>query len=187
MDQEVTQAEKRPRKSNATFFGIIFTLAGAFIFYFFGWPPLKYANVFKSWLKTVGTITKSEVDSWMKDGNSQYEAVINYSYQVAGKQYNSSKITVGGSGSSSSMSRAKSTVQHYPQGKTLDVFYDPGVPDSAVLKPGVGGGDIVLAGIPLIFFIIGLLVLFQVIKPTRSYSNRPIRGGRIDIRDLLKR
>ena len=91
MDQGVTPSEKRPRKSNATAFGIIFTLVGALMFYFFGLPPLKYAYESKSWPKTVGTITKSEVESWMKDGKSQYGAVIKYTYKLEGKEYISYK------------------------------------------------------------------------------------------------
>jgi hypothetical protein len=157
------------------------------MFYFFGLPPLKYAYESKSWPTTSGTITKSEVDSWMKDGESRYGAVIKYTYQVEGKQYDSYKIGVSASSSNNNMSAAKDLVQEYPVGKTVDVFYDPEVPDSAALKPGVRAGDIAIAGGMLLFSILGLLVLFRIIKPTRSYSNTPSRGGRIDIRELIKR
>ena len=187
MDQGVTQVEKISRKSNSTSFGIIFTLVGALIFYFFGWPPLKYAYESKSWPTTVGTITKSAVDSWIKDGNSQYEAQVNYSYKVEGEMYNSSKIITSGSYSGSSMTKAKEIVAEYPLGKVVDVFYDPEVPDSAALIPGVRAGDVALAGGMLLFAVIGLLVIFRIIKPKRSYSNTPTRGGRIDIRELLKK
>ena len=69
----------------------------------------------------------------------------------------------------------------------MDVFYDSEVPDSATLIPGVRAGDVALAGGMLLFAIIGLLVLFRIIKPTRSYSNVPSRGGRMDIRRILER
>lgn len=187
MDQGVTQSEKRPRKSNATLFGIIFTLAGGLMFYFFGLPSLKYAYESRSWPKTSGTITKSEVDSWMKDGKTQYGAVIKYTYRVEENPYDSYKIGVSASSSNSNMSAAKDRVQEYPVGKTVDVFYDPEVPDSAALKPGVRAGDVALAGGMLMFAVIGLLVLFRIIKPTRSYSNTSSREGRVDIRELLKR
>ena len=187
MDQGVTQSEKIPRKSNATFFGIIFTLAGGLLFYFFGLPSLKYAYESKSWPMTSGTITKSEVDSWMKDGKTQYGAVIKYTYQLEGKEHISYTIGVNSSSSNSNMSAVKKLVQEYPVGKTVDVFYDPELPDSAALIPGVRAGDVALAGGMLLFAVIGLLVLFRIIKPTRSYNNTPSRGGRIDIRELLKR
>jgi len=187
MGQGVKQSEKGPRNSNATSFGIIFTLVGALMFYFFGLPPLKYANESKSWPKTSGIITKSEVDSWMKDGESQYGAVIKYTYQVEGKEYISYSVGVNSASSNNNMSAAKDLVQEYPVGKTVDVFYDPEVPDSAALKPGIKAGDVALAGGMLLFAILGLLVLFRIIKPTRSYSNRTGQGGRTDIRELLKR
>lgn len=186
MDKRVIQPN-RDRKTNSTLFGLIFTLVGALIFYFFGFPPLKYGYESKSWPVTTGTITHSEVESWMKDGKSQYDARINYSYEVDGKKYNSTKINTSGSYSGSNITKAKELVNDFPAGKTVDVFYDPEVPDSAALKPGVSGGDIAMAAFPLIFLIIGLLVLFNIIKPQRSYSKTHTKGGRIDIRNFLKR
>ena len=187
MDQELKQKGLRPRQANASLFGIIFTLVGALMFYFFGLPPLKYAYESKSWPSTSGTITKSEVDTWLKDGKSQYAAVIKYNYEVEGKQYEAYNIGVNNSSSNSNMSAAKDRVQEYPVGKTVDVFYDPELPDSAALLPGVRAGDMAIAGGMLLFAIIGLLVLFRIIKPTRSYSNASSRGGSIDIRRLLNR
>ena len=185
MEQGLTPSENRPGISNTTSFGIIFTLVGALSFYFFGWPPLKYAYESESWPSTSGTVTKSEVDSWMKDGKSQYAAVIKYTYQVEGKEYISYNIGVNNSSANNNMSAAKDLVQEYPVGKTVDVFYDPELPDAAALKPGVRAGDIAIAGGMLLFAIIGLLVLFRIIKPTRSYSNAPSQGGSIDLGRLL--
>ena len=185
MDKKMNQTTPGKRKSNSTSFGIIFTLAGALIFYFWGWPPLKYAYESKTWPVTSGTITQSVVDSWMKDGKSQYDARINYSYEVEGKKYNSTKINTSGSYSGSNMTRAKELVEEFPAAKTVDVFYDPEVPDSAALKTGVSGSDIAMAAIPLLFLIIGLAVLTGILKPQRStpqsYTNR-----RTNIREVIK-
>jgi len=190
MDEKIKQPVTRKRKSNATSLGIIFTLAGALIFYFWGWPPLKYAHESKSWPKTSGTITQSEVDSWTKDGRSQYDARINYSYEVDGKKYNSTKINTSGSYSGGNITKAKEFVDEFPAGKTVEVFYDPDVPDSAALKPGISGNDILMAAVPLIFFIMGLTVLTGIIKPRRSSTNTYTRG-RTDvsktIRNILNR
>ena len=54
------QTNKR-RNSNSKLMGLIFTLAGAAIFWFFSLPPLKYSLESKSWPVTSGTITRSEV------------------------------------------------------------------------------------------------------------------------------
>lgn len=187
MEQNITPPVKKPRSSGQYSLGLVFAIVGAVIFYFWGWPPLKYAYESKSWPSATGTIIKSEVDSWMKDGKSQYEARINYSYEINGKKYNSTKISTSGSYSGSNMTKAKEFVAAYPNGKTVDVFYDPEVPDSAALIPGPRLSDFALAGVPLIFLVIGLLVLFKAIKPQRSYSNTRNKGGRIDIRNFLKR
>lgn len=187
MDQKVTQPVKKRRNSSPVTFGLISVLVGASIFYFFGLPSLKYAIESKSWPSTSCTITKSEVDNWKKDGKTQYGALIYYSYRVEGKKYSSSKIVVNGSSSSSNMSAAKKLVAKYPVGKTVDAFYDPEVPDLAVLIPGPRFGDIALAGFPLLLLIIGLLVLFKIIKPKPSYSNTNTSSRKTDIRDFLKR
>jgi hypothetical protein len=175
----------KSRNSNSRMFGIIFTLIGAAIFYFWGWPPLKYAYESKSWPVTSGTITSSEVDSWTKDGKSQYDARINYSYTVDGKKYNSTKIYSSGSYSGSNITKAKELVDEFPASKTVDVFYDPELPDSAALKPGVSGNDILMAALPLLFLIIGLAVLTGILKPQRSTSQTH-RHGRTDIREVIK-
>lgn len=185
MDKRINQTTNRKRKSNSTSFGIIFTLVGALIFYFWGWPPLKYAYESKSWPKTSFTIIRSEVDSWMKDGKSQYEARINYSYEVDGKKYNSTKISTSGSYSGSNIAKAKEIVEKFPAGKTVDIFYDPEVPDSATLKTGVSSNDIIMAVFPLLFLIIGLAVLIGILKPQRTTPQNHTRG-RTDIREVIK-
>lgn len=187
MDQGVTTPKNRPGISNTIAFGIIFTLVGALSFYLFGWPTLKYAYESKSWPSTSGIVTKSEVDTWMKDGKTQYGAVIKYTYQLEGKEYISYNIGVNNSSANNNMSAAKELVQEYPVGKTVDVFYDPELPEAAALKPGVRAGDIAIAGGMLLFAIIGLLVLFRIIKPTRSYSNASSHEGSIDLQRLLNR
>jgi len=65
------------------------------------------------------------------------------------------------------------------------VFYDPEVPDSTALKPGISGNDILMAVLPLLFLIIGLAVLTGILKPQRSTSQTH-RHGRTDIREVIK-
>ena len=165
--------------------GLIFTLTGALVFYFFGFPPLKYGYESKSWPKTSGTITLSEVESWMKDGNSQYGARINYTYTVEGEKYNSSKLNTGGTYSGSSMSKAKEIVAEFTKGKTVDVFYDPQIPESAVLNPGLPGKDIAVAAFSLLFFFVGLVVLLGIVKPQRTYNRNNMRS-RTDVREVFR-
>ena len=175
----------KSRNSNPKMFGFIFALIGALIFYFFGLPPLKYGWESKSWPKTSGTITRSEVNSWTKDGKSQYDARINYSYEVDGKKYNSTKIYSSGSYSGGNITKAKKLVDEFPVGNTVDVFYDPEVPESAALKPGVSGNNILMAVFPLIFLLIGLAILTGMLKPQRSTAQTHTHG-RTDARKVIK-
>ncbi|MGC9353749.1 MAG: DUF3592 domain-containing protein [Mariniphaga sp.] len=180
----MNQTTNRKRKSNNTSLGIIFTLVGALIFYFWGWPPLKYALDSKEWPATEGTITHSEVDNWLKEGKSQYEARISYSYEVDGKKYNSTRIYSNGSYSGGNITKAKELADKYPSGKTVDVYYDPELPESAALKPGVSGNDILMAALPLLFLLAGLAVLIGALKPQRSTPTN--MHGRTDIRNVIK-
>ena len=185
MNKKQTKKPEKPRKNNARSLGIIFTLVGALIFYFWGWPPLKYGWESKNWPKTNGTVTLSEVNSWLKDGKSQYEVRINYTYEVDGKKYNGSKVNPSGSYSGGNITKAKELADKFPASKTVDVYYDPELPDSAALKPGISGNDILMAALPLLFLIIGLVVLTGLVKPKRSSQQSNTRG-RTDISKVIK-
>jgi len=176
MDEIKTTQKNKSVKKNGLSLGIIFTLVGALIFYFWGLPPLKYGLESKNWPKTNGAITHSDIDSWLKDGKSQYEVRLNYSYEVDGNKYKGSKIFPSGSYSGGNITKAKELVNEFPAGKTVDVFYDPVLPDSAALKPGISGNDILMAVLPLLFFIIGLAILTGLIKPQRSTTQTNVHG-----------
>ena len=158
---------RRPGNANPVTLGIIFAIIGGAIFIFFVLPPLQYSATSKSWPSVSGTITRSEVKIWKRDGNTHYEPDIAYSYTVEGKKYSASKITVGDGSLDNNVSKAKRFQAEYPAGKEVDVYYDPELPESAVLQPGTKAGDYLLAGIAAIFFLVGLLALFQGVKAKR--------------------
>ncbi|WP_372755430.1 DUF3592 domain-containing protein, partial [Labilibaculum sp.] len=74
------------------------------------------------------------------------------------------------------MNKAKEIVAEYPIGKTVDVFYDPEVLDSAALKPGIPGTDIVMAAFSLLFLFVGLSVLLGIVKPQRTTNQNHTHG-----------
>jgi len=84
------------------------------------------------WPSTMGTITNSYID-WRSSSESGQTAypVIQYSYQVSGQTYQSSKYApgpeIGGTG-------ANKVVARYPAGAQVMVFYDPQNPSDAVLE-----------------------------------------------------
>ncbi len=173
----------RRKNSNPKMFGLIFALIGAVILYLWAWPPIKYGLDSKSWPVTSGTITSSEVESWLKEGKSQYSAHINYSYSVGGKKYTSAKIYSSGTYSGGNITKARELVDEFPAGKTVDVFYDPEIPDSAALKPGVSSEDILMAAFPSVFLFVGLAILSGLLKPQRSTPSNMHK--RTNIRDVI--
>ena len=86
----------------------------------------------RQWPSTMGTVNKSFLESRSSsDSGSTDYPVVEYSYQVAGQAYQSTKIApgpeVGGTG-------AGKVVARYPAGAQVMVFYDPQKPSDAVLE-----------------------------------------------------
>ena len=117
--------------------------------------------VVSTWPSTMGTGNASflEQGSDSEGGTTNYP-VVQYSYQVGGQAYQSSKrapgMEVGGTG-------AGSVIARYPIGAQVMVFYDPQNPSDAVLErkaPAqwlmwllLGIFDCVLCGIlPILWF-----------------------------------
>ena len=83
------------------------------------------------WLSTMGTVVMSTIDRRStSDGYTDYP-VVQYSYQIGGQPYQSTKLApgpeVGGTG-------ARKVVAKYPAGAQMMVFYDPQNPSDAVLE-----------------------------------------------------
>jgi len=104
---------------NAVFLGIIF------------FTRRKMATI-SGWPSTMGTIQKSYID-WRSSSDSGTTAypMIQYSYQVGGQAYQSSKYApgpeIGGTG-------AHKVVARYPAGAQVMVFYNPQNPADSVLE-----------------------------------------------------
>jgi hypothetical protein len=103
---------------NAIFLGIIFFMRR------------RMATV-SQWLSTMGTVNASFLERrHSSDGSTDYP-VVQYSYQVSGQPYRSTKPApgpeVGGTG-------AGKVVARYPAGAQVMVFYNPQNPAEAVLE-----------------------------------------------------
>ena len=84
------------------------------------------------WPSTMGTVMASSIE-WRSSSDSGSTAypVVQYSYQVNGQAYQSSKLApgpeMGGTG-------AQKVVARYPSGAQVLVFYNPQNPSEAVLE-----------------------------------------------------
>lgn len=98
--------------------------------------------------KTSGRITESHVEQHRNadgEGNSgtSYTLKIEYTYRVAGKEYRGTRYRFGNFYVNNA--RALQIVDAFPVGRTVDVFYDPSDPATAVLRPGIEGADLLIA------------------------------------------
>lgn len=161
---------RKPGNANPITLGIIFALVGGAIFFLFALPPLQYAGTSNSWPTVSGIITRSEVDVWKRDGQTHYQPDIAYSYTVGGKKYSSAKITVGEPPLDNNVNNAKRLQAKYPVSKEVLVYFDPELPESSALEPGIKTGDILLASISILFFAVGLFALYKGLKAKRQAS-----------------
>jgi hypothetical protein len=140
--------------------GVVFTIVGYFVAFHFGKPILDNAKASTQWPKVDGVIASSEVaKSKDSDGDTMYSAEVVYKYEVEGRKLESDNVFFGGDYSSSSRSDASGTVNRYPTGKEVEVYYDPDDPSKAVLEPGAKWMSYMVYGIGMVFFVVGLLVV----------------------------
>ena len=112
-----------------------------------------------AWPTVGGVIVKSEIEthdhSTSSDGNQKSEAVqypkIAYDYQIDGQNYKGTRISF-----SSSSVNAQQLISRYPQGKPVQVYYNPDKPRQAVLVPGGGGFNIVPYIFSTVFVLLGI-------------------------------
>jgi hypothetical protein len=114
-----------------------------------------------AWVRTPGRIVSSETETYTDtsastshSGRKMYNAAIEFSYEVDGQEYRSTKgatdlvnVTVG-----NARAQAESEVARYPAGMAVDVYYDPENPTRASLEPReamtlTGNNSLIVGGI----------------------------------------
>lgn len=94
-----------------------------------------------------------------------YAADINYEFIVDNKSYIGDRVSLSSSGSStSSLNSVKKTLQTYPIDTDVTVYYDPELPNNAVLEPGADFFIYIIKYTPWIFIFFGVLMLWQLVK-----------------------
>ena len=95
-----------------------------------------------TWPSVIGTIVSSFVNSHHDSDNGvMYRAKVTYSYIVDDKTYQATRVKIGiqkgFSGGVGAYSGAQRVVNKYPSGKEINVYYNPKIPENAVLEPGL--------------------------------------------------
>jgi hypothetical protein len=121
--------------------------------------------------KTTGTIVKSQVKK--VENQISYEAyypLVEYEYQVNGKTYRSNRIFL--TNLESDYNTIKKIVDKYPEGKKIDIYYNPFKPEDSLLKRNYHTGMFIQT---LVFF--GMLSVFiytlyiELINPDADLTN----------------
>ena len=135
--------------------GAIFVLVGVLLCVV--WFMLrKKAQASLQWPSSRGRVISSDINRRQdNDGDWTEEARVVYEYMVGGTSLQGNRIAFGGSGAGG----ARKSVERYPAGATVDVYYDPAKPASAVLERSAGGAMFVLPLVGGVFAIIGVVLL----------------------------
>lgn len=138
-------------------FSGIFFLAGAGVSWW-GWNILQDSRRSESWPTTDGQITYSGVRESRDDDGTTYYADVEFAYVVDDRRYTADTVSFGQYGSSNRR-HAAGIVAQYPVGQEVAVYYDPAVPETAVLEPGVTWSSYMVLGIGLLFVCSSFIML----------------------------
>ena len=141
-------------------FGLVFAVTGVSIAYFFGLPEVTQAKASLEWPQVAGVITSSRVESHRGNDGTVYSSEVTYDYTVDGKKMSGDKVYFGDNVNSSSRSTARETVNRYPAGKEVQVFYSPESPDQCVIEPGTTWSSYFVFLLGSFFGVVGLLIMF---------------------------
>jgi hypothetical protein len=138
--------------------GPIFLVVGAVVAFYFGKPIVDNAKASLKWPTVEGRVTVSTVERKRSSDSTTYAANVGYDYEVDGEKRMGDTVWFGGNFSSSNSGLARETVDKYPAGSQVRVYYNPEDPDQSVLEPGAFWTTYMVYGIGLLLFGIGLLV-----------------------------
>ncbi|MBP7737559.1 MAG: DUF3592 domain-containing protein [Spirochaetes bacterium] len=110
--------------------GIIVALCGAAYFLKI---LIRYLRSY-GWSTARAIITDSRVSEIDDSEGVQYRPNISYTYNVGAAEYSSSTIHPSGSWSSSFPSMAAKVAGRFPEGKTVQVYYNPSRPEESFLE-----------------------------------------------------
>lgn len=112
--------------------GFIAVLVNFFLYRMVVNAQNKEKEVMK-WPSVAGTVVTSEIGiHHTSESNTEYPNIA-YTYEVMGKAYRCKQILPGGDISGINV---QSTLDHYPLGAQITVYYDPHNPKDAVLERG---------------------------------------------------
>ncbi|MBI3151553.1 MAG: DUF3592 domain-containing protein [Chloroflexi bacterium] len=96
---------------------------------------MAYRQSTQTWLSTTGTVLMSTVQSKRTGRSRSIYPVVVYTYVVNGQSYQSQRIKAGEQFLSVRVAgQAQETVNRYPIGATVTVYYNPSNPSESALE-----------------------------------------------------
>ncbi len=126
----------------------------------------RRANASKSWPTTSGRVESAYVEPRRSSSSSGgyatvYYPVVLYEYSISGRRYQSNRVRFGPEYGTSWTQPAQKTVDRYPPGTLVQVFYNPDDPTEAALEHSTGGANRVLGCV--VALILGILLIAGLI------------------------
>lgn len=147
--------------------GLIVLAAGAAGTYLFG-RPLVRTWISRRWPHAEGTVTRTTVDEIaprQAGGRPTYKLRISYRYAVGGKSYDGDRFSFANDSPASRMNQfIVAERKNYPNGKRLDVRYDPADPGNAVMDTSIAGWRGVAAAFSVFFLAAALVGVIRILQ-----------------------
>jgi hypothetical protein len=120
------------------------------------------------WPATPGTVILSEIrqsSNTDDDGHTTYSYYphVEYSYTVAGQTYTCKQIAFGGVVGHGTPQNAQATLAKYPLHAPVQVYYDPGKPEDAVLERVASAGAKGSKTVGMILLVLSALIACPLI------------------------
>lgn len=149
----------------ATIMLVIMGIVGGALTIFLGIPMVMNALESKGWPSVEGIITVSEftTNRDRDDGSVTYGASVAYDYTINGISYTGSNVHFGQYGTSDP-SYGRGIVNRYPVGAQVPVYYNPDDLSVSVLEPGAEWSSFMVAGIGVLFTLVGFIGSFFQFK-----------------------
>jgi hypothetical protein len=136
-------------------------------------PDFIRAYRSSSWPRSEAVISGSGVKKSFSDGETMYEADIEYEYRVADVRYRGDRIRAGKT-PTKSWEASRDFAKRFPVGAEMPVYYNPDRPADSYLFVGPDLMHYVDVVLPLCFWLIALLGLRDVWVKTLRPATRKL-------------
>jgi len=145
--------------------GIVLIVGSWFFYTNVSAPMTQEAEASKNWPNASGVVTHSEIKQSTSDGQTMYASAIKYSFTVENNPYTGNRISLtSGNTKTSNIRSVKKTLQKYPVGQKVTVYYDPELPHNALLQTGADTFTSIIKYAPFLLGFLGVLMLLQLLK-----------------------